>query len=87
MIPLSDNSVLSLSFTNFLAVVKLGQNTVFEVLMKPVNDHCAESNLCPFMIAASYKDSPVCVVNHLLRRDISWVHSCIGSLEDNGPKN
>ena len=52
-----ENSVLSL--TNFdLAVVKFGQNTVFEVLdtaMKPVNDLCKESNLYSFMVAASYK--------------------------------
>ena len=80
------------SFTNFdLAVVKFGQNVVFDALeksMKPVNDYCKESNLCPFMIAASYKESPVCVINHLLRRDLSWMNSCtISSLEYNAPKN
>ena len=78
--------------TNFdLAVVKFGQNVVFDALeksMKPVNDYCKESNLCPFMIAASYKESPVCVINHLLRRDLSWMNSCtISSLECNAPKN
>ena len=41
--------------------------------MEPVNDYCKEFNLRPFMIAASYKESPVCAINHLLRRDISWV--------------
>ena len=84
-----ENSVLSL--TNFdLAVVKFGQNTVFEVLdtaMKPVNDFCKESNLCSFMVAASYKESTVCVINHSLRRDVSWVHNCMSSLEGNAPKN
>ena len=56
--------------------------------MKPVHDYCKESNLCPFMIAASYKESPVCAINHLLRRDLSWVNSCtIGSMKDNAPKN
>ena len=29
-----------------------------EKAMKPVNDHCKESNLCPFMIAVSYKENP-----------------------------
>ena len=80
-----------LSWTNFdLAVVKFGQSTVFEVLekaMKPVNDYCKESNLCPFMIAASYKNSPVCVINHFLRSDLSWVNSYISSLEGKAPKN
>ena len=80
-IEVDEDSVPSLA--NFdLAVVKFGQNTVFEVLekaMKPVNDYCKESNLCPFMIAASYKESPVCVINHLLRRDLSWVNDCISS--------
>ena len=51
-----------LSLTNFdLAVVKFGHYTVFEILekaMKPMNDYCKESNLSPFMIAASYKESP-----------------------------
>ena len=55
-----EDSVLSL--TNFdLAVVKFGHYTVFEILekaMKPMNDYCKESNLSPFMIAASYKESP-----------------------------
>ena len=77
--------------TNFdLAVAKFGQNKVFEVLekaMKPMNDYCKESNLCPFMIAASHKDIPVCAINHLLRRDLSWVNSCIGGFEGNTTKN
>ena len=79
------------SLTNFdLAVAKFGQNTVFEVLekgMKPINDYCKESNIYPFMIAASYKESPVCAIHHLLHRDVSWVHSCISSLEGITPKN
>ena len=59
-----------------LAVVKFGQNKVFEALekaMETVNEYCKEFNLRLFMIAASYKESPVCAINHLLRRDISWV--------------
>ena len=70
-----EDSVLYL--TNFdLAVVNFGHYTVFEVLKKatkPVNDYCKESNLYRFIIAASYKDkeSPVCVINHLLCRDLS----------------
>ena len=84
-----ENAILSL--TNFdLAVVKFGQSTVFEVLekaMKPVNDYYKESNLCPFMIAASYKNSPVCVINHFLLSDLSWVNSYISSLEGKAPKN
>ena len=80
------------SLTTFdIAVVKFGHTTVFEVLekaMKPLNDYCKESNLCPFMIAASYKESPACVINHLLRGDLSWVNSCtISSLEGNMPMN
>ena len=41
--------------------------------MKPANDYCKESNLCPFMIEASYKDSALCAIHYLLRRDLSWV--------------
>ena len=67
------------SKTNFdHAVVKFGQNKVFEVLdkfMKPVNDLCKESNLYPFMIVASYKESAVCAINHSLRNDLSWVYN------------
>ena len=78
------------SLTTFdIAVVKFGHTTVFEVLekaMKPLNDYCKESNLFPFMIAASYKKSDVGVINHLLGRDLSWVNSCI-SLEGSAPKH
>ena len=89
-IEVDEDSVPSL--TNFdLAVVKFGQKTVFKVLekaMKPLSDYCKDSNLCPFMIAASFKESPVCVINHLLRRDLSWVHSfTISRMEGNAPKN
>ena len=83
-----ENSVLS--FTNFdHAVIKFGQSKVFEALeksMKPINDFCRESNLCPFMIAAYYKESTVCAINNLLRRDLSWVNSWISSFERNTPK-
>ena len=86
-----DDSTLLVSLTNFdQAVIKFGYSKVFEILEKciePVNDFCIESNSCPFMIAVSYKDSTLCAINYLLRRDLSWVNSCIGSLKGNGPKN
>ena len=73
IIEAEDNSAPPL--TNFdHAVVKFGQSKVFEIMeksMKPINDLCRESNLCPFMIAASFKDSTVCAINHLVRRDLS----------------
>ena len=85
-----DEDSLFLSLTNFdHAVIKFGPRKVFEVLensMKPINDFCKESNLCPFMIAASFKESTVCAINHLLRRDLSWVNSRISSLDNNTPK-
>ena len=66
------------------AVVKFGQKKAIEALekhMAPVNDFCERSNLCPFMIVASYKESSVCTINHFLCQDLSsWV-SGIGSLE------
>ena len=82
----------ALSLTNFdHAVVKFGQRKVFEVLekaMKPVNVYCQEHNLCPFMIVASYKEtSTLSVINHLLRRDLSWVDNCRCSLEGNALLN
>jgi len=83
----NEDSPSHASLTNFdLAVVKFGYSKVFEILEKcfePVNDFCIESNLCPFMIAASYKESRVCVINHLLCRDLSWVNNCIVSLKGN----
>ena len=88
-----EDSSLHVSLTNFdHAVVKFGHCKVFEILektMKPVNDYCKESNFSPFMLAASYtaERSSVCVINHLLRRDLSWVNSCIGSFnKGNEPK-
>ena len=69
------------SLTNFdLAVIKFGQKQVFEILekyMKPIYDYCQNSNLCPFMLVASQKDSALCAIHHLLRRDLSWVNECI----------
>ena len=69
------------SLTHFdLAVIKFGQKKVFEILekyMKPINDYCKESNLCPFMLVASQKDSALCAIHHFLRRDLSWVNECI----------
>ena len=66
-----EDYLLHVSPTNFdHAVVKFGHCKVFEIVektMKPVNDYCQESNLSPFMLAASYGESRVCVINHLLR--------------------
>ena len=58
------------------AVIKFGQEKVLEVLekhMQPVNDFCKGSNLCPFMIVASSKESTVSAIHHFLRCDLSWV--------------
>ena len=81
-----ENSALSL--TNFdHAVVRFRQKKVFEVLekaMKPVNVYCQEHNLCPFMILTSYKETgTLSVINHLLRRDLSWVDTYRSTLEGN----
>ena len=77
------NDVDALSQTIFdHAVVKFGQEKVLEVLekytkMRPIQDFCKESNLYSFMIVASYKESAVSAINHLLRRELSWVnYSC-----------
>ena len=81
----ADEDSVVRTLTNFdLAVVKFGHNKVFEVLdksmMNPMNAFCTESNLCPFMISAAYKESTVCVINHFLRRDLSWLNECMKSL-------
>ena len=85
-----EDEVSITSLTNFeLAVIKFGQN-MFEVLekaIKPMNDYCKKSNLYPFMITASYKEGPVCAINHLLRHDLSWVNSCISGLGGKAPKS
>ena len=64
------------------AVVKFGKKKAIEALekhMQPMNDYCKRSNLCLFMIVASYKESSVCTIYHFLCQDISsWV-SGIGS--------
>ena len=50
--------------------------------MKPVNYYCKESNLRPFMIVASNKESMLCAINYLLRHDlVSWVNTCASSRE------
>ena len=83
-----DSGVNATSLTNFdIAVIKFGRNKVFEVLekhMAPINDYCKESNLCPFMLVASQKESALCAIHHLLRRDLSWVNECISILELEG---
>ena len=52
-----EDSVPRVSLTNFNhAVIKFGQDTVFEAMdksMQPINDLCKKSNLFPFLIAAS----------------------------------
>ena len=64
--------------TNFdRAVTKFGQKKVFEVLdqcMPPADEICAASNLYPFLIAASYKNSCVSIIYHLLRQIPSFVN-------------
>ena len=53
------------------AVIKFGLNKVLEVLdecMSPADQACAESNLYPFMIAASYKSSNLSAIYHMLRQ-------------------
>ena len=86
-----EDSVPRVSLTNFNhAVIKFGQDTVFEILdksMQPINDFCTKSNLFPFLIAASCEQSTVGAINHLLSRDLSWMNSCISSLEGNASKN
>ena len=79
------------SLTNYfdLAFVKFGYSKVIEIMekcIKPVDGFCIASNLCPFMIAASCKESRVCVINHLLRCDLSWVNNCVGSLKGSESK-
>ena len=87
---LGESSALHESKTNVdHAIVKFGQKQVNEVLeksMKPVNVYCKEANLFPFMIVASYKEtSASSAINHLLRRDLSWVSNCTSSLEGKIP--
>ena len=63
------------------AVIKFGQEKVLEVLeehMEPVHDFCKGSNLYPFMIVASSKESTVSAIHHFLCHDLSWV-TCISS--------
>ena len=65
------------------SVVKFGREKVIEGLdkyMTPVNDFCRRSNLCPFMIVASCKESSVCTIYHFLCQDLSWVNG-IDSVE------
>ena len=86
-----EDSVPRVSLTNFNhAVIKFGQDTVFEAMeksMKPINDLCTKSNLFPFLIAASCEESNVGAIYHLLSRDLSWVNICSNILEGNASKN
>ena len=65
--------------TNFdRAVTKFGQKKVLKLLEdcmpRPADQVCAVSNMFPFMIAASYHRSNVCVIYHLLRLAPSFVN-------------
>ena len=64
--------------TNFdRAVTKFGKKKVFELLdeyIAPVNQFCTVSNLYPFMIAASCRNSEVSVIYHLLRQMPSFAN-------------
>ena len=64
--------------TNFDRVVtKFGRKKVLEALedcMTPVDQSCADSNLYPFMIAASYENSDISVIYQLLRQTPSFVN-------------
>ena len=66
--------------TNFdRAVTKFGHEKVLKELegcMPPADEVCVISNLYPFMIAASYKESDISVIYQLLRQVPSFVH-CI----------
>ena len=87
------DSKLHVSLTNLdLTVIKFGYHAVFDILeekcIKAINDFCLESNLCPFLLWHLTQPREVCVINHLLRYDLSWVNSCcIGSLNRNAPNN
>ena len=67
--------------TNFdRAVTKFGQKKVLELLdecMCPIDRVCTVSNFHPFMIAASCKNSRVCVIYHLLRQMPSFANCTI----------
>ena len=64
--------------TNFdRAITKFGHEKVLKVLegcMPPADEVCVISNLYPFMIAASYKESEISFIYHLLRQVPSSVH-------------
>ena len=72
--------------TNFdSAVTKFGVHKVFEIVQKclpPANEVCVVSCLYPFMIAASYKESPLSVIYFLLRQVPSLItcNSAVGSV-------
>ena len=72
--------------TNFdSAVTKFGVHKVFEIVQKclpPANEVCVVSRLYPFMIAASYKESPLSVIYFLLRQVPSLItcNSAVGSV-------
>ena len=88
---LGESSALHESQTNFdHAIVKFGQKQVHEALeksMKSVNVYCKEANLFPFMIVALYKETSAALsaINHLLRRDMTWMSHCTSSLEGKIP--
>ena len=60
------------------AVMKFGRQKVLEIVQEhvpPANEVCAVSSLYPFMIAASYKESPLSFVDFLLRQVPSLMNS------------
>ena len=73
--------------TNFdRAVTKFGRNKVLELLedcMPPAEEVCAVSNLYPFMIAASYKNSDLFMVYSLARQAPSFAN-CIKQMSHSG---
>lgn len=73
-IEIDEDSLLSF-ITNFdHAVVKFGLIKVFELLEKSIKStyaFCKKSNLYPFIIVASQKNSALCAINHFLRSDRS----------------
>ena len=67
------------------AVTKFGIQKVHEIMqeyMPPADKLCAVCNLYPFMIAASYNESPLSVIYFLLRQVPSLItcNSAVGSV-------
>ena len=79
---INDSDIPASNRTYFdCAVTKFGIDKVFEVLeeyMPPVDRVCSDSNLYPFMMAASYEKSALSVIYYLLRQFPSLLdHACM----------